>query len=110
MVAERRVGLRDHFVGAAEAVEVVHIDRAQISLHGVENVLDLDAQLHRLDPVDVGVELRHADIEIGKHGRQLRRLCRLGLDLRHDLIEHLVALIGAILHLELESARWCQGR
>ena len=37
--AELRVRLRDHLIGAAEAVEVVDVERPQIHLHGVEDVL-----------------------------------------------------------------------
>ena len=36
--AERRVGLRDHLVGAAELVEVVHVRRAEVDLQRLEQV------------------------------------------------------------------------
>src|SRR5690242_11739459 len=50
------------------------------------------------------VELWHANAEIREHRHQTRRRRRLGLDLPHDAIERLVALIGAILDLELEAS------
>ena len=49
-----RVGLRDHLIGAAEFVEVVDILRAQIDLHGIEDILHIHAQLHRLGAVEIG--------------------------------------------------------
>ena len=53
------VRLRDHLVGAAEAVEVVHVERAEIDLHRLEHVGERDAVLLRLDAIHVGVDLRH---------------------------------------------------
>ena len=43
--AERRIRLRDHLVGAAEAVEVVHVQRAEVHLHRLEDVGELHALL-----------------------------------------------------------------
>ena len=34
-------------IGAAEFVEVIDVDRAKIDLHGIENILHINAKLHR---------------------------------------------------------------
>src|SRR5262249_26331698 len=82
----------------------VDIDRAEISLHGVKDVLHVDAQLHGLDTVDMRVKLRHANIEVGEHGHQARRFRRFSLDFPYHAVERLVALIGAIFDLELKAS------
>ncbi len=56
------VGLRDDLVGAAEFVEVVDVERPEIDLHRVENVLHADAELLRLRAVEVGEDLGRVDL------------------------------------------------
>ena len=102
--AEFRVGLHAHRIGAAEAVEVVHIERAEIDLHGVEHVGHGDAELARLDAVDVGIELRHVDLIAGEHAGELRRLRGARQERLGGRVERLVAAPGAILDLQLEAA------
>ena len=74
-IAERRVGLRDHLVGAAEAVEVVDVRRAQIDLHRLEQL----GQRRCPAPWPssrsiVGVELRHVGLVARERPASSRRL------------------------------------
>ena len=105
--AERRVGLHDHLVGAAEAVEVVDVERAEVDLHGLE---------------DVGQRARPAASPC--RGRRRRTSCGTliwkllknagaapasAYALRHAAaciapVERLVAEAGAVLDLQLEAA------
>ena len=72
--AVRRVGLHAHRVGAAELVEVVHVQAAEVDLHRVEHVGHRHAELARLGAVDVGVELRHVDLVAREQAGELGRL------------------------------------
>ena len=63
MRAEGRVGLGDHVLGAAEVVEVVDVEAAEVDLQRLEDIGDGDVFLLGLDAVDVGVELRNAGAE-----------------------------------------------
>ena len=62
-----------HLVGAPEAVEVVHVQRAQVHLQRLEHVRELDVLALGLDAVDVDVELRHVDL-VGAEGAAQRRV------------------------------------
>ncbi len=104
MGAERRIGLDLHLVGAAEPVEVVHVQRAQVDLHGVEHIRDRHAQLLGLDAVQVGVELRHVDLVARERRAQLRRLARLLHEGLRGGEELLVADRAAVFQLHLEAA------
>ena len=61
--ADSPFGLGAHLEGAAEAVEVVDVDRAEVHLQGIEDVAQRYVQLVRLDAVDVGIELRRGGAE-----------------------------------------------
>ena len=61
--AERRVGLRDHLIRAAELVEVVHVRRAEIDAQRLEHVVERNAELLHLVAIDVGEQLRHVDLK-----------------------------------------------
>ena len=77
-----------HTIGAAEAVEVVYIDRPQISLHGIEDIRHIHAQLLGFGAVEMGEKLRHAGREIGEHARQGGVLGGFHLDFLGHLIEN----------------------
>ena len=80
---ERRVGLRLHPEGAAEQIEVVDIDRAEIDLQRVEHVGDVDAEQLRLGAVDIEIKLRGRGLEQREHLLQaggLRRRAHHGID------------------------------
>ena len=63
MATERRIGLCDHLIGAAETVEVVDVQRAEINLHRVENAGDRNAQLLGARAVEIDEKLWHVDLE-----------------------------------------------
>ena len=108
--AERRVGLGDHLVGAAEPVEVVDVERAEIDLHGVEHVsASARPAACALVRSMIGIELRHVDLVAGEHAGQLRRPARLGHAPAVDgPVQRVVAAVGAVLDLELEAADRCR--
>ena len=99
-----RLRLRDHLVGAAEAVEVVHVDRAEVDLQRLEHVVERDAVLLRLDAIHVGADLRHVHLVVREHARELRRLTRLRDHGLRGLEQLVVADVGAVLDLQLEAA------
>jgi hypothetical protein len=45
-----------YLVDVSEALEIVHLERAELVLYGVEDVGDRHAELLRLDAVEVDVE------------------------------------------------------
>ena len=57
------VGLQRHAEGAAEQVEVVDVERAQIDLQRVEHVGQVEPEQLRLVAVEVVVELRRRGAE-----------------------------------------------
>ena len=73
-------------------------------MHRVEDVLNADAKLLGLGPVEVGEELRSIDLVAAKDPSELRRLGGLRHDLLHRRIERHIAQVGAVLDLELEPA------
>ena len=90
LAAERRVGLGDHLVGAAEPVEVVDVERAEVDLQRVRRRRCSGTPwLLSLVAVDVDVELRHVDPEAGEHAAQLRALVGLARASACDGLEQL---------------------
>ena len=73
-------------------------------MHRVEDVLDADAQLLGLGPVEVGEELGSIDLVDAKDPGELGRLGGLRHYLLHRRIERHVAQVGAVLDLKLEPA------
>ena len=65
-------------IGAAEQVEVVDIGRAEVGLDRIGDVLDGNAELLRLDLIDVDEDLRRVRGERREHGggEEQRRLAR----------------------------------
>ena len=87
---EARLGLRIHLVSAAEAVEVIDVQGAEIDLHGVEDVRKRDALGLRLLAIHLGVHLRHVDLVAAEQPRKLRRFAALGeeiVGLPRELLE-----------------------
>ena len=97
MRPEGRIGLGEHLVGAAKAVEIVHIERAEIDLHGLEQILQGHALGFGLDAVHLGVKLRDVDGEHGEHAAQPGGLVALADDALQILVEGVVAEIRAVL-------------
>ncbi|MCY1236933.1 hypothetical protein D9M72_496090 [compost metagenome] len=104
MAAVVRIRLDAHAVGAAEGVEVVDVERAQVDLQGLEHVGDRHAELACLHPIEIGIELRHVDLVAGIEPRQFRRLVGLGEERLGRLVECLVAEAVLVLKLQLETA------
>ena len=98
------VRLHPHGVRAAELVEVVRVQAAEVDLHRVEDVRHRHAQLLRLGAVDVGVQLRHVDLEAREHAGELGRCVGLG----HEGLERGVHAVdahrAAVFQLQLEAA------
>ncbi|MNJ51680.1 hypothetical protein D3C77_469910 [compost metagenome] len=59
------IGLSRHFVRAAEAVEVIDVERAQVHLQRLEDIRQLHPLAFRLGPIDDHIELRCIDVEAG---------------------------------------------
>ena len=91
-------------VSAAEAVEVVDVERAEIDLHRLEEILQRDALLLGFHAINVGVELRDVDGEGGEHAGEAGSLIALADDRLHGLVKGVVAEVGAVLDVELEAA------
>ena len=64
--AKLLLGLDVDLIGATKTVEVVGIQRAEIDLHGVEDLIDSHPVGLSFLPVDVGIDLRHVDLIAGK--------------------------------------------
>ena len=99
-----------HFVDAVEHVEIVHIHRTRISLHGREHIRKGHSQHLHLIAVHVKIELRNLRLQGGGKPRQLllppgivhQRVRRL-----HQVVE---GGIATRLQLHLETARTAQSR
>ena len=98
------LGLRGDRIGAAEGVEVVDVQRAQVHLHGVEELLHRDALRLRLLTIDVGIDLRHVHLVAGEQAAQRRGLIALRQQVLGLLVEFLEAQAAAILDLHAKPA------
>ncbi len=72
--AEGGVGLGDDAEGAAEVIEVVDVETAEVDLQSLENVGDGDFFLFGFGAIDVGVELG----DVGAEGAVERGEARIG--------------------------------
>ena len=106
--AERRVGLRDDLIRAAEAVEIVHIKRTQINLHRFEYIRERHPLRFGLHAVHVRVELRHIDLITRECAGESGRLPGLADNFLRGRIELLVTQIGAVLDVKLETINSAQ--
>ncbi len=106
--AEGLIGLDVDLVGAAEAVEVVDVERAHEDLHGLEEVGQAHALRPRLLAVDVGPDLGHADLVAGEDAGQARVLGRVDDDLLDRVVQGLGAQARPVLDLHAEAAELAQ--
>ena len=89
--------LRDHVVGAAVEGEAVDVVLAHQHRQGVADGLHADAQVVGLAAVDVDVDQRAVEVQVGvDHGEQAAGHGRL-LDLVHG-VEHHAVILGALDH------------
>ena len=70
-------GLHVDLIGAAEAVEVVDVERAEVDLQRVEDVVERHAVGLDALAIDVGVDLRHVDLEAREQAGELGSLVAL---------------------------------
>ena len=98
--SELMIGLDVHLPGAAEFIEIVHISRSQVGVHGVEHHIQRHAQGFGLVPVDFRKQLRHAGAERGVQVAQTG----LPVAVLDQLLQHIleVAQTGTASILELE--------
>ena len=104
LLAERSIGLGRDPEGAAEQVEVVDVDRADIDLERFEHLLGRDAEHLRLHPVDVGVDLGRAGVEQREHVEQAGGLVGGGDQRLGRRLERLEPAAAAVLDHHLEAA------
>ena len=109
-VAELALGLDVDLPVAAEVVEVVDVERAEVDLQRLVDVVQRDAQRRDLGPVDVHVELRRVGAEQGGHADQRRLLAR-SLPTRSSVCCCRAARpeAAAVLDHELEAAGHARG-
>ena len=104
------VGLNVDLVSAAETVEVVGIQRAQVHLQGVEDVADGHTMGLGLFAVDGGIDLRHVDLIAGEHRHrvQLRQLTGLVEDVLGLRVQLFIAQVATVLNLQAETTDGAQ--
>src|SRR4029078_12319643 len=71
-------------------------------------VLQWHAHLFRLDPIDVGFELRDIDCECGKDTAEAGRLITFANDRLHILVKRVVTEIRTVFDKKFESADGAQ--
>ena len=64
--AVRRFGLHIYLVRSTEAVEIVHVKRAEVHLHGVEDVVQRNSVSLGFLAIHVGIDLRNVHVEAGE--------------------------------------------
>ena len=102
---KRPVGLRRHAIAAAEEIEVIHVDGAEIDLQRLEDALHGNVEHLRLRAVDVEVVLRRRRAEGAVdllHDAAAVARCR---HLERALLERFETPAGAVLQHHLEAAR-----
>ena len=101
--SKRRIGLYDHAVDLAEAIEVVHVKRTEIDLQGGEHVVQVYPHAFGFGAIDVCEKLRHVDLIAREDARQFRALPGLREHRLQGTVKLLVAEPGTILQLQLEA-------
>ena len=106
------VGLQRHAEGAAEQVEVVDVERAEIDLQRGEDVRQIEPEQLGLVAVEIVIELRRRGAERGEEllRADLRLLARFRDNGLRRLVERYAAAAGQILDLEFKAAGRAQAR
>ena len=98
---ERRIRLGNHLPGSTEAVEVIHIGRAQIGLQGIEQLGQRHALGFRLETVHLRIQLRHIGL-ITADGKTHPRGLRNGpLECIHGVLQLTIAQVAPVLDKQL---------
>jgi hypothetical protein len=98
-----RIGLRGDLVGAAEQIEVVHIDGAEIGLQRLVQI-GHETPIVLACAVDLEFELRRAGAEAGDEGDEARLVLRGGEELLRGGFECVESGVVEVLHLDFEAA------
>ena len=106
--AELGVGLHVHLPGAAEAIEIVDIQRAEVDLQHVEDVGHGDA--HRLDGGAVDIQIQPGGVgpEAGEQPLQAGVTFAFVDDLLGHLLQGRQAVVAAVFDHDLEAASRAQ--
>ena len=99
-----RFGLHVDLIGTAEAIEVVNVERAEIDLHGFENIFERDAIGFGFVAIDVSIDLRDVDVETGKEASELGSVIPGLQGGGGFVVESFEAETAAIFDVELEAA------
>ena len=103
IVAELWLGLGDDLIGAAEAVEVIHIETAEIDLERFEKILQRDALRLRFFAIHIGLELGHVHGVSGVDLHELTASVSGADEILGGFVERGVALIATILDHHFKS-------
>mgnify|MGYP007026932923 CR=1 FL=1 len=102
--AELVIGLRGDLIGAAEQIEVVHIDGTEINLQRLVQIGQRDAHRLSLSAVDFEFELRRAGAEAGDQRDEARFVLGSGEELLRGGFEGVESGVVEVLHLDFEAA------
>ena len=102
---ERRIGLGDDLIAAAEQVHIVDVQRTQVHLQCFKHIAQRHVVALGTHAVDVGIDLRHVHTIVREHAHHARRLVGRGHKLLQHLIEPAIAQRTAVFDLHLEAAQ-----
>ena len=104
----RRFCLHIHLIRSAKTVEVVDIKRTQVNLHGVKNVAERNSVGLRFFAVHMRIDLRHVNVEAGKHSDHPRCLIAFLQSRSRLLVEWLQSHASPIFNVEFEAGHRAQ--
>ena len=99
-----RVGLGVHLPGAAELVEIVDVQAAQIDLQGIEDVVHGHAHRLALGAIDIDVQLRRVGAEHGEQAHQARLLVARPDQVVGLLLQRFQTFVAAVFDHDFEAA------
>ena len=110
LVQKTAPGLDVDLPDPAELVELIDVHRAHVRVQRGKHVSERHPHLLGLLPIDVDVELGRISAKGGENARQSWLVVCLFNDGFGNLLQALQAHAGAVLDLELETARLAQAR
>ncbi|MNL13342.1 hypothetical protein D3C87_1342460 [compost metagenome] len=108
LLAELLLCLHVDLIGPAKTVEVVGVQRAQVHLQSVEDVVDLHAVSLGFLAVDRRFHLRHVDRVAGEQIRQFRNAAAFGDDVHGFFVQLVVSEVTPVFDLQTEAADGAQ--